>query len=265
MSILARILATKAEEISRGKAQVPYAEMLARARDCAPPRGFVQALLHPPQGASIALIAEIKRASPSKGLIREDFDPARLARAYAAGGAAALSVLTDQQYFQGADAYLRAARAACALPVLRKDFIIDPWQVAQARVLGADCILLIMAALEQAQAQDLAALARTLGMDVLAEVHNDEELDAALVLQTGLIGVNNRNLARFETTLAVSERLIPRLPADVCAVSESGIARPADIARIKAAGARAVLVGESLMRQDDVEQAVRALLGCAPS
>ncbi len=260
MSILARILATKAEEISRGRAQVPFVEMLAKARDNAPARGFVRALRTPPEGTSIALIAEIKRASPSKGLIRADFNPATLARAYESGGAAALSVLTDRQYFQGADAFLHAARTACALPVLRKDFILDPWQVAQSRAFGADCILLIMAALEQTQAQELAALARELGMDVLVEVHNAAELDAAVELETGLIGINNRDLATFETSLGVSESLIPRLPQAVCAVSESGIESPADIARVKAAGAHAVLVGESLMRQDDVTKAARDLL-----
>ena len=265
MSILARILATKKDEIAHGKAHTPPADMLARARTCAPARGFVRALANPPANASIALIAEIKRASPSKGLIREDFDPAALARAYQKGGAAALSVLTDRQYFQGDDRFLQSARAACALPVLRKDFIIDPWQVAQSRALGADCILLIMAALDAAQAQELTGLGKELGMDVLVEVHNDAELDTALALQTGLIGVNNRDLTSFETSLAVSEALIPRLPDTVCAVSESGIASAADIARVKAAGACAVLVGESLMRHNDVCAATRALLEFSPA
>ncbi len=260
MSVLAQILATKREEIAHGKRQQSQAELHAKALDGAPTRGFVRALQTPPKSASIALIAEIKRASPSKGLIRKDFDPASLAKAYEDGGASALSVLTDRQYFQGDDAFLVTARKAVKLPVLRKDFIVDPWQVTQSRALGADCILLIMAALETAQAGELAAQAHDLGMDVLVEVHNGEELQAALTLPVTLLGINNRNLSTFETSLGVTEELSPLLPPTALLVSESGIHVAADVARVKAAGARAILVGEGLMRHQDVAQATRALL-----
>ncbi|MDQ7018137.1 MAG: indole-3-glycerol phosphate synthase TrpC [Robiginitomaculum sp.] len=260
MSILERILDTKREEIAAGKTTTSMQDLLGRVQSCTLPRGFVQALKSPPTGTSIALIAEIKRASPSKGLIREDFDPASLARAYQDGGATCLSVLTDREYFQGQNAFLGEARAACTLPVLRKDFIIDPWQVVQSRALGADCILLIMAALETALANELASLAQDLGMDVLVEVHNATEMEAALTLPVRLIGINNRNLSTFETSLSVTEDLSRDLPEGLFLVSESGIYTAEDIARVKAAGASAVLVGESLMRQDDVEQATRTLL-----
>jgi indole-3-glycerol phosphate synthase len=260
MSILQDILATKSEEIAAGKAQTSMNNLLAQVQHCTLPRGFLQALKRPPTKTSIALIAEIKRASPSKGLIREDFDPATLATAYQVGGACCLSVLTDEQYFQGDNGFLGEARAACTLPILRKDFIIDPWQVAQSRVLGADCILLIMAALETAQAHELSSLAQDLGMDVLVEVHNAEELEAALTLPVRLIGINNRNLSTFETSLSVTEDLSRDLPENLFLVSESGIYTAADIARVKTAGARAVLVGESLMRQKDVKSATQSLL-----
>ncbi|PHS22710.1 MAG: indole-3-glycerol-phosphate synthase [Robiginitomaculum sp.] len=260
MSILQNILATKREEIAVGKTRASLQDLLGKVQECTMPRGFIRALKNPPAGTSIALIAEIKRASPSKGLIREGFDPASLAKAYQYGGATCLSVLTDREYFQGQNAFLDEARAACTLPILRKDFIIDPWQVAQSRVLGADCILLIMAALETTKAHELASLAQDLGMDVLVEVHNATEMQAALTLPVGLIGINNRNLSTFETSLSVTETLAKEVPSSALMVSESGIYTAADIARVKAAGANAVLVGESLMRQDNVEQATRSLL-----
>jgi indole-3-glycerol phosphate synthase len=260
MSILDKILHTKREEIAAGKARQSLQDLLVQIGDCTLPRGFLRALENPPANTSIALIAEIKRSSPSKGLIREDFSPADLAKAYQDGGATTLSVLTDAQYFGGDNAFLAEAKAACALPVLRKDFIIDPWQVVQSRVLGADCILLIMADLETQQAQELAALAHELCMDVLAEAHNAQELDAALSLPVRLIGINNRNLSTFETSLGVTQELAKTVPASHILVSESGIYTPEDIAYIKNAGARAALVGESLMRQSDVAQATRNLL-----
>ncbi len=260
MNILEHILDTKRDEIAAGKATASMQDLLGQIQSCTLPRGFVQALKSPPTGTSIALIAEIKRASPSKGLIREDFNPASLAKAYQDGGATCLSVLTDREYFQGQNAFLDEARAACTLPVLRKDFIIDPWQVVQSRVLGADCILLIMAALETTLANELASLAQDLGMDVLVEVHNAKEMEAALTLPVRLIGINNRNLSTFETSLSVTETLASEIPPAALLVSESGIYTAADIARVKKAGASAVLVGESLMRQDNVEQATRTLL-----
>ncbi len=260
MSILDQVLETKRDEITAGKRETTINELLGLVRDCTLTRGFLQALKSPPTGTSIALIAEIKRASPSKGLIRDDFSPAKLADAYQRGGAACLSVLTDHDYFQGDNDFLCEAREACALPVLRKDFIIDPWQVVQSRVLGADCILLIMAALMPAQAKELAELAQDLSMDVLVEAHNARELEAALSLPIRLVGINNRNLSTFETSLAVTEDLASQIPATHFLVSESGIATPADIKRVKTAGARGILVGESLMRQTDVQAATKALL-----
>jgi indole-3-glycerol phosphate synthase len=259
--ILEQIAAYKQREVAAARRAEGQDALEARARAASPPRGFRAALERAATSGRLALIAEIKRASPSKGLIRADFDPPALARAYAAGGAACLSVLTDAPSFQGADAYLAAARAATALPALRKEFLVDPWQVAQSRALGADAILVILAITDNGLAAELLSEAARLGMDALVEAHDEAEIDRAVALGAALIGVNNRNLRNFATDLAVTERLAARIPADRLLVTESGIATPADIARLAAAGARAMLVGESLMRQPDVEAATRALLG----
>ena len=264
-SILDRIRAYKLQEVAAAKADRSMAEVAAAARAAPPVRPFAQALRSAP---GHALIAEIKKASPSKGLIRADFHPPALARAYAAGGAACLSVLTDAPSFQGAPEYLAQARGACALPVLRKDFLYDPWQVVEARALGADCILIIMASVTDSEAAALAAAAADWGMDALIEVHDDAELDRALALSSPLpstmIGINNRNLASFEVSLDTTRRLAPRVPADRLVVAESGLATPADLADLAAHGARAFLIGESLMRQPDVAAATRALLAREP-
>jgi indole-3-glycerol phosphate synthase len=258
--ILEQIAAYKREEVAAARRAESQDIVEAKARTAPPTRGFRAALERAATPGRLALIAEIKKASPSKGLIRGDFDPPALARAYEAGGAACLSVLTDKPSFQGADAYLAAAREATALPALRKEFLVDPWQVAQSRALGADAILVILAISDDALAAELLAEAARLGMDALVEAHDAAEVDRAVALGAGLIGVNNRDLRTFVTDLAVTERLADRVPPDGLLVTESGIATGADIARLAAAGARAMLVGESLMRQTDVEAATRALL-----
>ncbi len=257
---LAEICATKREEVAARKALASLAELDSRASGQSAPRGF-RAALEARAAGGFALIAEIKRASPSKGLIREDFEPARHARDYAAGGAACLSVLTDAPYFQGHEDYLIAARAACALPVLRKDFMVDPWQVAEARAIGADAILIIVAALDNHALAVFEAAALERGMDVLVEIHDEAEMERAARLRSRLIGINNRDLRTFVSDLATTERLAPRAPADALLVSESGIDAHADLVRLGRAGIRSFLVGESLMRQGDVESATRALLG----
>ena len=256
---LAEICATKRTEVAARKAAITLATLDAQAAAQTSPRGFERALREKAR-TGFALIAEIKKASPSKGLIRDDFQPDDHARAYEAGGAACLSVLTDAPYFQGHEDYLIAARAACALPVLRKDFMVDPWQVAEARSIGADAILIIVAALDDATMAEIEAAARERGMDVLVEVHNEAEMDRAARLKSRLIGVNNRDLKRFVTDLAVTERLAPLAPEGTLLVGESGIASHADCQRLARAGVRTFLVGESLMRQDDVAAATRALL-----
>ena len=249
--ILERILATKRSEIAEARTDVPLAEMRARAEAAKAPRDFVGALRAKLGANKPAVIAEIKKASPSKGVIRPDFRPAEIATSYEAGGAACLSVLTDVEYFQGSAGYLMQARAACALPVLRKDFMIDPYQVYEARAMGADCILLIVAALELPVMQALEALAMELGMAVLVESHNAGELDAALQLKTPLQGINNRNLRTFDVSLDTTLSLLPKIGAERIVVTESGILAPADVAHMRSHGVNAFLVGEAFMRADD--------------
>lgn len=258
--ILAKICADRRAHVRSCQRQRPLSGLLRDAAAAPAPRGFADALRAASTAEGYGLIAEIKRASPSKGLIREAFDAPALAQAYAAGGAHCLSVLTEPDHFQGADQYLTAARAVVSLPILRKDFMVDPYQVVEARAIGADCILIILAATDDGLARELTATARELGMDVLCEVHDRAELDRAGSFDAGMIGINNRNLRTFAVDLATTETLVPHAPADRLVVAESGLSTPADLARMAAIGVRCFLIGEALMRQPDLEHATRTLL-----
>ncbi len=255
--ILKKIIARKHEEIGERRAECDLRALEARAAAADAPRGFLDRLEARLAAGDPAVIAEIKKASPSKGVIREDFDPAAIARSYQAGGAACLSVLTDHDFFQGSEADLRQARAACDLPVIRKDFIVDPYQVVEARAIGADCILLIAAALDDDRMRALHALAIELGMDVLVEVHDRAELDRALAQDVQILGINNRDLRTFETRLETTLDLLDAIPADRMVVTESGIHTPADVARLRGHGVHAFLVGEAFMRAEDPGAALR--------
>jgi len=257
-SILQEILVTKAEEVACKQTAQDLATVSSMAADMPPVRGF-SARVGELAASGTAVIAEVKKASPSAGIIRENFQPDQIARSYEAAGAACLSVLTDSQYFKGADEYLQQARGACSLPALRKDFLLDPWQVYESRLLGADCILLIVAALERARMQELDGLARELGLDVLVEVHNEAELKDALTTGATLLGVNNRDLHTFTTDLATSERLKPMIPGDRVTVTESGIHTREDVARLRRAEIHSFLVGEAFMRQPNPGHALHAL------
>ena len=258
-TVLDRIKAYKLEEIASDKTQRPYSEVEAEAKEAGPTRGFAKSLISATK-TGYGLIAEVKKASPSKGLIRADLEPASLAKAYEAGGATCLSVLTDTPSFQGAKEYLTQARAATKLPALRKDFMYDTYQVAEARALGGDCILIIMASVSDAQAQELEDAAFSWDMDVLIEVHDVDELERALSLKSPLLGINNRNLKTFETTLDTTRQLSRMVPADRVLVSESGLNTPEDLSNMAQYGARTFLIGESLMRQQNVEAATRTIL-----
>lgn len=263
MIVLNTIIAHKKTEIEARKSTITLKESLARAYDAPPTRGFVAALRNCCKMGHIALIAEIKRASPSKGLIRADFEPEALARAYEAGGASCLSVLTDERYFQGHDRYLGLARSATSCPVLRKDFIIDPWQISESRTLGADCVLLLMACLSDMEAEDMTGQAHDLGMDVLAEAHTFEEAERASRIGADLIGINNRNLKTMKVDIANGEAMLPKVrqhSKNALRVAESGLTSPQDLERMQKAGAEAFLIGESLMRQKDVKAATQNLL-----